>query len=178
MNIISLTKIQKRWITNMKYCTECGEKLTIRYLKNEGDIPYCPKCEQYRFPMFNAAVSMIVIDTTNQKILLIQQYGRPYYILVAGYINRTENAEHAAAREVLEETGLNVSRLRFNRSHFFEPSNTLMLNFTCFVDDISTFSPNEEIDSSAWFTFEEARKNIKSDSLAQEFLWAYLDENA
>ncbi len=35
----------------------------------------------------------------------------------------------------MEETGLTVKRLQFNRSEFFEPSNTLMENFTCFVED-------------------------------------------
>lgn len=37
-------------------------------------------------------------------------------------------------------------------------------------------SPNKEIDSYEWFTPEEARRNIRPDSLAQRFLNAYLDE--
>ena len=41
--------------------------------------------------------------------------------------------EHAVVREVREETGLEVEHLRFNRAKFFEPSNTLMCNFTAFV---------------------------------------------
>ena len=91
-----------------KYCQECGTALTEKYLENEGMIPFCPKCNQYRFPMYNVAVSMIVVNKSTDNILLIKQYGRPFFILVAGYVNRTESLEHAAIREIKEETGLSV----------------------------------------------------------------------
>lgn len=68
----------------MKYCVECGTKLITKYLENEGDIPFCTSCNAYGFPIYNTAVSMIVVNEKTQKILLIQQYGRPFYILVAG----------------------------------------------------------------------------------------------
>ena len=79
-------------------------------------------------------------------------------------------------RELKEETGMTAVRLRFNRTEFFEPSNTLMCNFTVFVKDESELNPNYEIDSCAWFTFEEARRNIRPEILAGRFLNAYLDE--
>ena len=158
------------------YCRECGTKLVPRELKNEGIIPYCPSCEQYRFPQYNVAVSMIVVDESRDRILLIQQYGRPSYILVAGYVNRGEGLEDAVRREVREETGMTVDHMKFNRTQFFEKSDTLMCNFTAFVKDAGEFDPNYEIDSSAWFTRDEARANIRPDSLAEYFLVSYLDE--
>lgn len=45
-----------------KFCHECGTKLTQKELENEGMVPFCPKCEAFRFPMYNVAVSMIVIN--------------------------------------------------------------------------------------------------------------------
>ena len=159
-----------------EYCPECGTKLIRKPLENEGIIPYCPSCGQYRFPMYNVAVSMIVINKETEQILLIKQYGRDAYILVAGYVNRTEGLEHAVRREVKEETGMDVSQIRFNRTKFFEPSNTLMCNFTAFVENDSALNPNQEIDSCHWFGYADARKNIKPGSLAAEFLNAYLDE--
>ncbi|WP_407425935.1 NUDIX domain-containing protein [Treponema sp.] len=163
-------------LESQSFCPKCGTALVIKELEDEGNVPFCPKCSDWRFPMFNVAVSMIVIDESTGKILLIKQYGRPFYILVAGYVNRGERPEDAAAREIKEETGMTVSRVSFNRTSFFEPSNTLMCNFTAFVPDSSSLNTNKEIDSYSWFTPEEARKNIKSDSLAQKFLNAYLDE--
>ena len=138
-----------------KYCQECGTALIEKELENEGIVPF---------------------NRRTDKILLIKQYGRPFFILVAGYVNRTESLEHAAAREIKEETGMTVSSLRFNRTKFFEPSNTLMCNFTAFVDDESEMNTNEEIDSYQWFTKDEAKENIKKNSLAEYFLNAYLNE--
>lgn len=158
------------------YCRECGTKLVPRELENEGIVPYCPKCEQYRFPQYNVAVSMIVVNEEKDEILLIQQYGRPSYILVAGYVGRGESLEDAVAREVREETGMTVSDMKFNRTQFFEKSDTLMCNFTAFVKDSSELDTNYEIDSYSWFTRDEARANIRPNSLAEYFLVSYLDE--
>ena len=124
-----------------KHCYECGTALTERELEGEGIVPYCPQCQQYRFPMYNVAVSMVVINEQTGQILLIRQYGKPQFILVAGYVNRGEQLEHAVCRE-----------------------------------DASEFNPNKEIDSYQWFSPDDARKNIKENSLAAVFLNAYLDE--
>lgn len=159
-----------------KHCFECGAELKEQKLEGEGIVPYCPQCQQFRFPMYNVAVSMIVINEQTGEILLIKQYGRPSFILVAGYVNRGEQVEHAVCREIKEETGMTASHIKFNRTSFFEPSNTLMCNFTAYVKDSSELSPNGEIDSYQWFNPEAARLNIRPNSLAAQFLNAYLDE--
>ena len=158
------------------YCRECGTRLIPQELEHEGIVPYCPKCEKFRFPQYNVAVIMIVVNEEKDEILLIKQYGRPTYILVAGYVTRGESLEDAVAREVREETGLTVSRVKFNRTQFFEKSDSLMCNFTAFVRNTDGFAPNYEIDSCRWFTKDEARQNIRPDSLAEYFLVSYLDE--
>ena len=159
-----------------KHCRECGAALIKKELMGEGIVPFCPKCGEFRFPMYNVAVSMIVINRQTNQILLIQQYGKTSYVLVAGYVNRTESLENAVAREIKEETGMTVSEIRFNRTRFFEQSNSLMCNFTAFVENDAELQTNEEIDTFAWFGFDDARKNIRPNSLAAYFLNTFLDE--
>ena len=161
---------------NQKHCHVCGTLLTERLLEGEGIVPWCPACQDYRFPIYNTAVSMIVVNEHNSNVLLIRQYGRPSFILVAGYVNRGEALEDAVRREVKEETGITVSRVRFNRSRFFEPSNTLMCNFTAHVCDAERLTLNEEVDDCHWFTPEEARQHIRPGSLAQWFFNEWLAE--
>lgn len=161
-----------------KHCPECGAKLTEKYMKTEGMVPYCPECSTWRFPFFNTAVSMIVIDEKTDKILLIKQYGKDYFLLVSGYVDHGESLENAVRREVKEETGLDIDidRMIFNRSELYEPSNTLMVNFTCYVQNAEMLEPNEEVDSWDWFDLEEAREGIKKGSQAEMFLNKWLDE--
>ena len=154
----------------MNYCMQCGTRLEMRmHPQEETEVAYCPSCEAFRHPVYNTAVSMVVQNASRDRILLIQQYGRPSYILVAGYVNRGEDAEDAAVREVREEMGLKVTAVRFNHSHFFAPSNTLMLNFTAEVES-EEVHVNTEVDSYAWFSKDEARQQILQGSLAQAFL--------
>ena len=78
------------------------------------------------------------------------------------------------SREAMEELGLTVRSVHFNRSHYYAKSNTLMLNFTVTVDEVDPH-PNWEVDSWRWFSAEEARQMIRPASLAQVFLNGYLD---
>ncbi len=160
----------------MKYCIECGTALIDKELEHEGIVPFCPNCQEYRFPVYNVAVSMIIVNEENQKTLLVKQYGKDFFRLVAGYVNREETLEHAAVRELKEETGMTAGRIVFNRTRFFEPSNTLMCNFTVFVEDDHELNPNYEIDSCEWFSFDDARRNIDPKILAGIFLNAFLDD--
>lgn len=157
----------------MNYCLACGCKLEKRFLKNEGDIPFCKNCNAFRFPVFNAAVSMLIFNQALDKVLLIQQYGKKDNILVAGYINKGERAETAVAREVSEEVGITISDISPNESQFYQPSNTLILNYSCIAlqEEISL---TDEVDKAQWFGIDEARQVIKPNSLAQHFFESFL----
>jgi len=158
----------------MNYCMECGGKLELKPHGEEGLVPFCAGCGAFRYPVFNTAVSLLVMDEAQENVILIRQYGRPHYILVAGYVNRGEDAEDAARRELMEELGLSALTVRFNRSRYFPPSNTLMLNFTVTVAKQEA-QPNHEVDAWRWFSLEEAREAIKPESLARAFLLGRLD---
>lgn len=161
----------------MKFCTECGTALEEKHLQKEGMVPFCNHCNQFRFPNFNTAVSMVVLNASEDKILLIRQYGKPDYILIAGYVNKGESAEHALIRELQEETGIEISNFFFNKSEYFKKSNTLMLNFICKAISEKINWDSDEVDHAQWFTVSEARRNIKQGSLAQEFLEHFLQAN-
>ena len=158
----------------MNYCMECGTLLHVLPHGEEGLIPYCDTCAAFRYPVFNTAVSLLVMDERKENIILIRQYGRPAYILVAGYVNHGEDAEDAARRELMEELGLEALTLSFNRSRYFPPSNTLMLNFTVTVKKEDAH-PNREVDAWQWFSLPDAREAIKPGSLARAFLLGWMD---
>ena len=158
----------------MNYCMQCGTKLQLRRHESEGIIPYCDGCQDWRFPVFNTAVSMIITNEDADRVLMILQYGKPTYVFVAGYVNKGEGAEAAAVREVQEELGMTVTSLHYNISRYYPPRNTLLLNFTVTVKEDDAH-PNEEIDAWRWFTKEEARRNVRPNSMAAAFLNGWLN---
>lgn len=139
-------------------------------------IPFCDSCGVFRFPVFSTAVSTAVLNRELNKILLIQQYNRKNYILLAGYVSKGENAEEALVREVKEEAGLDIIAYEYMRSEYFAPSNTLMLNFVSVADSEDLSRMSNELDHAAWFTLEEAVDNIMKGSLAERFLLNIIDQ--
>lgn len=159
----------------MAFCSTCGNELQLRYLEHEGEIPFCEHCQEFRFPNFNTAVSMIVLNPTMDKILLIQQYGRPFNILVAGYVDKGEALEEALIRELQEEIGRKVVTYQYMKSEYFDKSNTVICNFAVVIDSEDLSDVSEwEIDAANWFSLEEAKDAVKPASLAQRFLLYYL----
>lgn len=160
----------------MKHCVECGSKLELKFLEHEGMIPYCKKCEEYRFPIFSSAISVVILNKDRTKTLFIQQYGRNRNALVAGYINKGENAEEALYREMMEEIGVRPIEICFQKSSYWEKSNTLLFNYYAILDT-EDITPNHEIDSYAWFDLEEALEKVAKGGLAEIFYKYYYENN-
>ena len=152
------------------YCRECGQKLTLRFCENEGLIPYCDKCESYMFPQFSIAVSMVVTNRAQDKILLAKHVEDDDFILFAGYIKKGENAEKTIPREIKEELGLNVVKAKYMSSRYHCKKEVLMLNFAVIVEEGTIKLQEEEIAEARWCSFEEATELIRKGTTAEYFL--------
>lgn len=158
------------------YCTLCGEKLTLMFKQDEGLVPYCKNCKEYRFPMFATAVSMVVSNRAKDKILLTRNKGSEDFVLVAGYIKKGETAEKAVTREFKEETRLDTVKFKYMSSRYHEPKNLLMLNYIVIAENGEPVPDLNELDEVKWFTVEEALEAVKKDSIAEAFLKNALTE--
>ena len=152
------------------YCRNCGEKLSLRFCENEGLVPYCNKCENYMFPQFSVAVSMVVTNRAQDKVLLAKHADDDDFILFAGYVKKGENTEKTVPREIKEELGLNVIKIKYMSSRYHEPKDILMLNFIVVVDENQPIKLNEEIAEARWCTPEEGMALIRKGTTAEHFL--------
>lgn len=157
------------------YCRDCGEKLSLRFLENEGLVPYCSSCAKFKFPFFPVAVSMTVVNRAEDKILLARHTGEEEFKLFAGYIKKGETPEKAIPRELKEETGLNAIKWRYFASRYHDAKDLLMLNYIVTANE-GDITLNDEIEEARWFTREEAQKTIMKDSTAEYFLTTALPE--
>ena len=159
---------------DLKYCPVCGTRLHPKPNPPAEPTLYCGHCGEYRFPIYSTAVSVIVLDEARENMLLIRQYGKPDLILVAGYVDKGETAEAAVIREVGEELGLRVERPQFLCSHYYTPSETLMLNYLVTTDAFEPH-PNWEVDSWEWVPVRQALGRVRHDGLAEKLLRDYAD---
>ena len=141
----------------MKYCSECGTKLILKECGIDGEVPYCPTCKQFRFPVFNSAISTIIFNPTKDKILLIKQYGKDFNVLVAGYITKGENAKETLIREIKEETGCDVelNGVCYIANRILEDDLRIMVFFNAkLVNENIKYDKNEILDVK-WIGYDE-----------------------
>ena len=155
----------------LNFCPVCGTRLSLRPqpLPGEGSALWCEDCRDWRFPLYSCAVSGILLDKRGEKLMMIRQYGEQAPVLVAGYVDKGETAEAALLREVREELGMTARRPRFLGSHYYAPSQTLMLNFLAGLEEDEA-SPNAEVDAWEWLPVSEARARVKPGGLARILL--------
>ena len=90
------------------YCPRCGAPVT--HEQRFGRVrPVCPQCGWIHF--VDPKVAAAVLVEQDGRVLLVRRANEPFrglWTLPAGFINGGEDPAEAAARECLEETGLNV----------------------------------------------------------------------
>ena len=92
----------------MKFCLHCGAALGSRDLEGYAR-PACEACGWIYYEDPKVAVAVLV--GRDGRLLLNRRAIEPglgLWSFPSGYVNRGEVLEEAAAREVLEETGLEV----------------------------------------------------------------------
>lgn len=92
----------------IKFCPECGTAVEIR--PRFGRMrAVCPACDRVHFQDPKVAASVLV--ERDGKILLVKRVMKPLqgkWTLPAGFVEAAEDPREAAARECLEETGLDI----------------------------------------------------------------------
>ena len=75
---------------------------------------------------------MVVLVIRGREALLVHaaSFRRPFYALVAGFVETGETLEQCVAREVREETTLEIDDIRYRGSQSWPFPSQLMLGFT------------------------------------------------
>ncbi len=92
----------------INFCQSCGGDLSEKEVEYRRR-PYCPACGFVVF--LDPKVAAVVLVEIDSKLVLIKRGIEPAmgrWAFPSGYVDRGEVVEVAAAREVREETGLEV----------------------------------------------------------------------
>ena len=157
-----------RWYRNTKFCGRCGETMQPSTIERAM---VCPKCGYTIYPRINPAIIAAVTD--GDRLVLTRYKNRPFrkYALVAGFAEIGESIEDTVRREVLEETGLHVGRLRFYKSQPWVFTDTLLMGFYCELEGGDEITVQEdELAEAAWFQRNEIPTDFSSISLTGEMI--------
>lgn len=81
-----------------------------------------------------------------------KNFKRDYYGLVAGFVETGESLEETVKREVMEETGLEISNIRYFGSQPWAYPCGLMIGFTADYVSGEIHIQKEELKTAGWFT--------------------------
>lgn len=145
-----------------KYCPKCGSSV---FVENNEKSKLCKDCGfVYYFNVSSATVAFILNE--KNELLVCRRAKEPAkgtLDLAGGFIDRFETAEEGVAREVLEETGLEVveAKYQFSLPNTYLYSgflvHTLDQFFLCRVKDNSRLCAMDDVADSCWMPLSDIR---------------------
>ncbi len=137
-----------QWWRDHRFCGRCGEP--TGYHPSER-ARWCIGCN---IPWYARVAPCVIVVIRRQGQMLLAQSVRArkhFYSLIAGFVEAGESAEQAVAREVMEETGLQVTNIRYCRSQPWPFPHQLMLGFFAdYVGGELVLQPDELVHAD-WF---------------------------
>lgn len=95
--------------TDFESCPSCRGAVTIRTVDGQWR-PYCPQCNLI-IQLGPKLVATVLVGDPSSLLMVQRGYGveKGLWALPGGYVEQGEVVEEAAAREALEETGIEVT---------------------------------------------------------------------
>jgi NAD+ diphosphatase len=164
------------WHRQHRFCGACGSPTVAR---EAGHLRVCtsPQCGIQHFPRTDPAI--IVLVSRGDRALLGRKAEWPagMYSTLAGFVEPGESLELAVAREVMEETGVAVSNVRYHSSQPWPFPASLMLGYYAEAETEDIRFSADELEDARWFTRAELAAGAgvpavrpRSDSIARRLI--------
>lgn len=158
------------WHARHLYCGVCA---SATLPVSAGHCLRCTNqaCGQDYFPRLDPAIIVLVSD--GERALLGRQASWPArrYSTIAGFVEPGESLEDALAREVLEETGVTVTSMRYDSSQPWPFPSSIMLGFYASAAVGATVRVGAELEEVRWVTREQVRSGEVLAPPTQSISW-------
>lgn len=133
------------------YCGYCGGKMTP-----SSDISVkCTVCEREIWPQLSPAMVVLVTRNDGEEALLVHAANFKHadvHALVAGFVETGESLEQCVAREIKEETSIEVSNIKYIGSQSWPFPGQMMVGFSAEYKSGEIKLSDGELTSAGWFT--------------------------
>lgn len=142
-----------QWRRTHQFCGRCGA--------GTAEVPgeramRCVDCGLLAFPRLAPAVITLVTRDDGRALLARNaSFPIPMFSCLAGFVEPGETLEQAVAREVKEEVGIDVRRIRYRSSQPWPFPHSLMIGFEAEWAGGDIAVDGVEIAEAAWFSTDE-----------------------
>lgn len=118
------------------------------------------------YPRTDPVVISVVVSYDSKSMLLGRKASFPpgMYSCLAGYMEPGESIEEAVRREVKEESGVIVGRVKYLSSQPWPYPAALMIGCISFAESEEIRVCKEELEDARWFDITDVEKAIKTNS--------------
>ena len=127
-------------------------------------------CNGMWFPRTDPVVIMLVLDHTGEKVLLGRQsrFPRGMYSCLAGFMEHAEGIEDAVRREIKEESGVSIGRVRMFGSQPWPFPYSLMIGCVAQSTEENLSVDVREIEDVGWYSREQVREMVDARALLRK----------
>lgn len=169
------------WHRGHRFCGFCGGATLPT---QAGHARRCATCPRDHFPRTDPAVIVLVTDGADRCLLgRSPRFPPGMYSTLAGFVEPGESLEQTLAREVFEETGVEIALPRYRGSQPWPFPQSLMLGFRAVARTTGLRLDPEEIEDARWLTraelLDEPRRPVRlpnPDSIARFLIEEWLAE--
>ena len=154
------------WDADTRYCSRCGGEM-----KRETEISLkCCGCGREVWPQLSPCIMVLVRRGREALLVHARSFSRPFFGLVAGFVETGEQLEECVRREVAEETGLHITDIRYAGSQSWPFPAQLMIGFTAAYAGGELRFADGELTDGGFFTPENLPPIPEPPSLARRLI--------
>src|SRR6267142_51994 len=139
------------WDRTHQYCGACGVATATRTSERSRE---CPACGLVAYPRLAPAVMGLVRRGRELLLARSPRFAKGVYSALAGFVEPGEPLEQCLEREVHEEVGIRVCKVRYFGSQPWPLPHSLMIAFFAEYNSGEIRIDGAEIEDARWFDVE------------------------
>jgi NAD+ diphosphatase len=161
--LLALARAMMFWHSRHRYCGLCGSPTRS---EEAGHVRRCTNalCSAMHFPRTDPAVIMLVTNGDRALMGRSKNFVPGMYSTLAGFVEPGESLEMAVAREVREETGIDIGPVHYHSSQPWPFPANIMLGFHAEALTTEITVDYGELEDARWYERNWLLSHVDDDS--------------